>query len=153
MVFTAKPIRRRHGSVGTAEFLARHQSPEKMSGRRAYGAETPLSTSRTLRERLSMFLKIPALAAGSARSWTSSAIFRSGGRDDDLLITYAELLGNGTVFKRLGYITEQLAIDATSVIRICHSNITSGSLNSILRLRERQVQQNWGLLLNARVRP
>jgi predicted transcriptional regulator of viral defense system len=47
-------------------------------------------------------------------------------RDDQLLVEYADRLGNGAVFKRLGYLLEHSGIDAPELIRACMGHRSSG---------------------------
>src|SRR5579885_490531 len=50
----------------------------------------------------------------------------SGHRDDDLLIAYGDRLGNHAVFKRLGYLLEEFAIDASALVTACRSRRSAG---------------------------
>lgn len=46
--------------------------------------------------------------------------------DPSKLVTYAERLGNRTVFKRLGYLLEAMHKDFPDAISVCHNNISEG---------------------------
>jgi len=46
--------------------------------------------------------------------------------DPSKLVTYAKHFGNGTVFKRLGYLLEAMHKDFPDVISACHDNISEG---------------------------
>lgn len=75
-------------------------------------------------------------------------------RDDERLVSYADQLGNRTVFKRLGYLLETLDVDAPGLIEICLSRRSAGltkldpSIDSNGRIAKR-----WGLRVNARIQP
>lgn len=70
-------------------------------------------------------------------------------RDDDLLISYAERLGNRTVFKRLGYLIEQRGIEAPAVVEACLSHRSSGVtvLDPSVKAPGR-ILRRWGLRIN-----
>lgn len=51
---------------------------------------------------------------------------RSERKDLELLVDYARRLGNGAVFKRLGYLFESLAPHETAIMDQCRENITTG---------------------------
>ena len=55
-----------------------------------------------------------------------AAYVASDHRDDALLIDYAERLANRTVFKRLGYLVEKLALDGPGLIDACRTRISRG---------------------------
>ena len=47
----------------------------------------------------------------------------------ELLVEYARQLGNGAVFKRLGFLLEHYLPDATDAISACISAMTKGNSN------------------------
>lgn len=47
-------------------------------------------------------------------------------KDADRLIEYAKHLGNGAVFKRLGFLLETLRLDRPSLVDACRKQLTSG---------------------------
>ena len=54
-------------------------------------------------------------------------------RSDQLLLEYARRLGNGAVFKRLGYLIERMELDAAGVLAACTSTSLLASRSSIPR--------------------
>jgi predicted transcriptional regulator of viral defense system len=52
--------------------------------------------------------------------------FHSEHRDDQLIVEYADRLGNRAVFKRLGYLLEHSGIDAPGLIQACLERRSSG---------------------------
>ena len=46
--------------------------------------------------------------------------------DPSLLVEHGDRLGNGAVFKRLGYLVEALGIDNPPLISACHERVSSG---------------------------
>lgn len=70
-------------------------------------------------------------------------------RDDALLIEYGDRLGNRTVFKRLGYVLEQMDVDADDLIVACRKRRSSGlaRLDPSVKSPGRIVRR-WGLRIN-----
>jgi predicted transcriptional regulator of viral defense system len=73
-------------------------------------------------------------------------------RDDDLFVSYADRLGNRTVFKRFGYLLESLDIDAPDLIETCLSRRSAGlaKLDPSIRGSGR-ITKRWGLRINAQI--
>ena len=55
-----------------------------------------------------------------------SSYLRCADRNDDVLIGYAETLGNGAVFKRLGFLAEEHP-DAAALAEACRVHLTNGN--------------------------
>jgi predicted transcriptional regulator of viral defense system len=55
------------------------------------------------------------------------AYLNSSARDLELLVSYAERLGNGAVYKRLGYLLERFSPAQKSTIEICRSRVSAGN--------------------------
>jgi predicted transcriptional regulator of viral defense system len=70
-------------------------------------------------------------------------------RNDQLLIEYADRLGNRAVFKRLGYLLEHSGIDAPELIQACMERRSSGlaTLDPSIRAAGRIVRR-WRLRVN-----
>ncbi len=73
-------------------------------------------------------------------------------RDDDLLIAYADRLGNRAGFKRLGFILEHLGIDARGLVAACLERRSAGlvALDPSVQLKGRIVRR-WGIRANVRL--
>jgi predicted transcriptional regulator of viral defense system len=73
-------------------------------------------------------------------------------RADDSLLAYAERLGNRTVFKRLGYLLEALAIEAEEVVDSCLRRRSSGitDLDPAVR-RKGRISTRWNLRINVSI--
>jgi predicted transcriptional regulator of viral defense system len=67
-------------------------------------------------------------------------------RDDQLLIVYGDRLGRRAVFKRLGYLVEQLGSDADDLLAACRERRGAGliALDPYVKARGRIVRR-WGL--------
>lgn len=73
-------------------------------------------------------------------------------RDPQLLLTYADKLGNRTIFKRLGYLSEALGLGSAAVIGRCHDRVSKGvSALDPSGPPGGPISTRWGLRLNVRV--
>ncbi len=80
------------------------------------------------------------------------AYLASDHRDDALLLGYADRLGNRTVFKRLGYLTEKLGLGGPALIEACRTRISSGvSLLDPGAGRHGPIVTRWNLRINVAV--
>lgn len=74
--------------------------------------------------------------------------------DPNLLIDYGQRLGNGTVFKRLGYLTEALQLDLPNLVAACASRVPSGiSALDPTGPTDGEVAGRWNLRINATITP
>jgi len=70
---------------------------------------------------------------------------RSENKNLELLIEYSERLGNGAVFKRLGFLLELVALDETAVIDQCRSKLTAGNAKLDPNLNNERLITRWRL--------
>ena len=61
----------------------------------------------------------------------------------DLLIDYAQRLGNGAVFKRLGFLLERFAPEKTEQVAKCRSMLTTGNAKLDLALGSDRLITKW----------
>lgn len=73
-------------------------------------------------------------------------------RDAAKLITYAERLGNRTVFKRLGHLVELLELEQPDLLATCRDRISSGlsKLDPSIAATG-SIVKRWNLRVNARI--
>lgn len=73
-------------------------------------------------------------------------------RDDELLIAYADRLGNRAGFKRLGFVLEHLGVDALELVEACLDRRSAGlvALDPSVRVKGRIVRR-WGIRANVRL--
>ncbi len=70
-------------------------------------------------------------------------------RDDELLLKYGDLVGNGAAFKRLGYLVDRSNVDAAHLIRSCRARLTKGVSDLDPSVDRRGgIHSGWGLRLN-----
>ena len=92
----------------------------------------------------------PALGGG-IRSTADmlNAYLRSENKNIGRLTEYAGRLGNGAVFKRLGFLVERLAPNEQGTIAACLSKLTKGNAKLDPRLRADKLVTRWRLWTSA----
>ncbi|WP_162264465.1 hypothetical protein [Thiobacillus denitrificans] len=70
---------------------------------------------------------------------------RSETKNLDLLIDYADRLGNGAVFKRLGFLLERNAPDQRATIEKCAQRLTQGNARLDPKLAAERLVSRWRL--------
>ena len=81
------------------------------------------------------------------------AYFRSEYRDDRALLDFGDRFGNRTVFKRLGYLVEVLAIDAAGLVAECVARVSRGISALDPGMPDRgHIRTKWNLRINADLR-
>jgi len=66
-------------------------------------------------------------------------------KDSELLINYANRLGNGAVYKRMGFLFERLIPDEKRVISVCKAKLTKGNAKIDPKLRADRLITKWKL--------
>ncbi len=72
---------------------------------------------------------------------------RSENKDMGLLIEYASRLGNGAVFKRLGFLLERFGPNEGQAIEVCRSRLTKGNSKLDPKLAAEKLITRWRLWL------
>ena len=125
VVMTTRPLRTRRRSHNGSPFLLRHTSARKLYGMTTvWRRQTRVQLSDTHRTVVDL-LDDPAIGGGCQH--VADCLTRyldSDCRDDETLVGYAEALGNGAVFKRLGFLAEQRGESALA--DKCRVGLTSG---------------------------
>jgi len=127
VVITAQSIRQRHQQRHGASFTLKHLREDKIFGTKAiWRQHTKVLVSDIHRTIIDM-LDDSALGGGIQHiSECLSSYLARVDRDDDRLIHYAERLGNGAVFKRLGFLAERDARGG-DLPDLCRSRLSTGS--------------------------
>ncbi len=127
VVMTARPIRQRSQRHHGVTFSLTHVGEAKLFGTKAiWRAHTKVLVSDVHRTIIDM-LDTPAIGGGIRQVADCLAVYlRSRDRDDNQLIAYAERLGNGAVFKRLGFLVDGDPANE-SLAAMCGSRLTKGN--------------------------
>lgn len=150
---TSRPVPRRHRTIGDVRLELRHRPDRTLFGtRRVWREGTPVSVSDRERTLIDC-LDDPSLGGGLRH--TVEAIQTYAEAPDvawEQLVEHGDRLGNRTVFKRLGYIVEALALAHQELIDVCLARVSAGTG----RLDPRRpaggtTVARWGLQLNARI--
>ncbi len=146
-VFTTKPVRRSEQTVQGTPFVVRHIAESKLFGTKTlWRGRVKLQVSDPSRTIIDM-LDDPR-AGGGIRHVADclKAYFVRADAAPDLLVDYAERLGNGAVFKRLGFLTEW-ADGPASVIEACAARLTQGAVKLDPALPSPRFIRHWSLKL------
>lgn len=130
VVMTTQKPRDRSPVIKGTNFLLRTLQETAMFGLKpVWRGQVKVSVSDPSRTILDV-LNDPLLGGG-LRSTVDflTNYLKSDKRDLDLVIDYADRLGNGAVFKRMGFLLERLVPDAQDAIKACRTRMTKGNAN------------------------
>lgn len=147
VVVTGQAIRtkqqRRHGF----DFTLKHMKPEKIFGTKPvwrHHSKVPVSD---LHRTIIDMLDEPAIGGGIQHVVDClNTYFRRPDRSDQKLIEYADRLGNGAVFKRLGFLTERQD-DGAALAEHCRRRLTTGNAKLDPALECKRLISKWRLLI------
>ena len=143
LVKTAHPFRekrqRHHGVV----FTLTHISEEKIFGTQVtWRGQTKVLVSDVHRTLVDM-LDDPAIGGGIQHVTDCLREYlKRPDSDNERLIRYAERLGNGAVFKRLGFLVERLNSDSP-LVQECLSRMTKGNAKLDPALESPRLVKRW----------
>lgn len=128
VVLTARSIRRRAQRHHGAAFTLKHIKETKLFGTKAlWRGQTRVSIS-DVHKTIVDILDDPSIGGGIQHvADCLRAYLRGPDRHDEKLIDYADRLGNGAVFKRLGYLAEDDAT-AAELAHACRARLTKGNV-------------------------
>jgi predicted transcriptional regulator of viral defense system len=72
--------------------------------------------------------------------------FKRSDRSDQKLIEYGDQLGNGAVFKRLGFLAERRD-DSAALVELCRARLTAGNAKLDPALDCKRLISRWRLLI------
>jgi predicted transcriptional regulator of viral defense system len=155
LVVSAEPRRSAQVTLQGTEFRVATRKPEALFGMsKVWRGRARVDVSDPTKTVLDV-LDDPSIGGGIRNVADVLGVYLSGElRDDELLVGYADRLGNRTVFKRLGYLLEALAIDAPDLVETCLSRRSSGigKLDPSIR-GDGRITKRWGLRVNAQIQP
>jgi predicted transcriptional regulator of viral defense system len=126
-VFTTKAIRAKKHNAHGITFLLRHIQPEALFGtRNIWRGQIKIQISDVHRTIIDM-LADPSVGGGIRHvADCLNAYFQQKDANPETLIQYAEKLGNGAVFKRMGFLAETLSTQ-DAVVEACRKRLTQGN--------------------------
>lgn len=147
VVLTAQPVRTKELEQQGAVFSLKHISEKAIFGTKTlWRGRTKIQVSDIHRTIIDM-LDDPALGGGIQHvDDCFSAYLERSDRDLDRLISYADRLGNGAVFKRLGFLSERHPA-AEPLIPFCRVRLTKGNAKLDPALRCPRLITRWRLFV------
>ena len=149
-VMTTQRPRNRKPTIQGTEFVVRTIMPEALFGTKpVWRGQVKVNVSDPTRTVLDM-LDDPALGGGLRPTVdVFSNYLKSELKDLDLLLSYAERLDSGAVFKRLGFLLERFAPDQVAAIERCRARLTKGNAKLDPSLPADQLVTKWRLWVTA----
>ena len=145
VVLTAQPVRQKRQLRHGAAFALHHIQEGRIFGTQpVWRGHSRILVSDVHRTIIDM-LDDPSLGAGIQHvADCLDAYLRRSDRDEGTLIEYAEQLGNGAVFKRLGFLIEGRK-DESSLIEACRSRLSAGHAKLDPALESTRLITRWRL--------
>lgn len=146
-VYTAGLVRQTQQAIHGIRFVVHHLPAEHLFGTRAlWRGRVKIQVSNVHRTIIDM-LDDPA-AGGGIRHVEDClrAYFRRGDADPKCLLDYADRIGNGAVFKRLGFLAERIGAP-TEFLDACTGRLTQGIAKLDPALPSPRVVRRWRLFL------
>ena len=146
MVMTVQKPRNRRSDIKGTAFLLRTVSEKAMFGLKpVWRGQVKISVSDPARTILDMLVD-PVFGGGirSVKDMLGNYL-RSENKNLQQLIEYGERLGNGAVFKRLGFLLEKTVPVETKAIEECYKRLTAGNAKLDPKLNNIKLITRWRL--------
>jgi predicted transcriptional regulator of viral defense system len=149
IVVTGQAVRRKRQTRQGFEFILKHLSADKIFGTKSvWRHHTQVPVSDVHRTIIDM-LDDPALGGGIQHvADCLKAYCARDDRSDQKLIEYGERLGNGAIFKRLGFLAERLP-DGATLAELCRDRLTTGNSKLDPALDGKRLVSRWRLFVPA----
>lgn len=144
-VCTARPVRRSQQAIQGIPFAVRHMAEEKIFGTRAVWRGRIKVQVSDLHRTLIDILDDPAMGGGIRNVADCLQVYF--GRPEaniETLIAYADRLGNGAVFKRLGFLAERSGAPK-ELVAACATRLTQGNTKLDTVLPSPRLLRRWRL--------
>lgn len=146
VVITSQTPRDRNPVINGTQFLLCSVNEKKLFGLKpVWRGQVKVSVSDPTRTLLDLLAE-PRLGGG-IRSVQDMLLnyLRAEAKNLDLLVEYADRLGNGAVFKRLGFLLERNAPGESKVIAKCTLRLTKGNAKLDPKLKADRLVTRWRL--------
>jgi predicted transcriptional regulator of viral defense system len=150
VVLTTQRPRERKPNIKGTDFLIRTISEKSLFGLKpVWRGKVKVDVSDPSRTVLDM-LSDPQLGGG-IRSTTDvfTNYLKSEKKDLALLLSYTSRLGNGAVFKRLGYLLERMSPNDQEAIAQCRTRLTTGNVKLDPKLPADRLVTRWRLWVSS----
>ncbi|MDR4485501.1 MAG: type IV toxin-antitoxin system AbiEi family antitoxin domain-containing protein [Nitrospirales bacterium] len=144
LVFTAGPVRKKLQTYHGTEFVVKHTKEDSLFGiKTLWRGSAKVSISDKHRTIIDM-LDTPETGGGITHVFDClKAYLKDQESDTNQLIDYAARLGNGAVFKRLGFLAEQLGVEA--LLQPCREGMTTGNAKLDPSIASSRLLKRWNL--------
>lgn len=146
MVMTIQKPRNRRPDIKGTGFMLRTISEKAMFGLKpVWRGQVKIFVSDPTRTILDLLVD-PVFGGGirSVKDMLANYL-RSENKNLEQLIEYGERLGNGAVFKRLGFLLEKIASNETKAIEECYERLTAGNTKLDPKLNNIKLITRWRL--------
>jgi predicted transcriptional regulator of viral defense system len=145
LIFTTRPARQRHQEIQGIPFVTRHISPDRMFGLKpVWRGTVKVQVSSPARTIVDM-LDDPSTGGGIRHvSECLSTYLKSEKAQPRELIELGDQLGNRALFKRLGFLFEEMGVDQ-SLTRACRERLSAGLAKFDPALPSRHIVTRWRL--------
>lgn len=127
VVMTAQPVRKSREERHGAQFTLHHIQEKNIFGTRTVWRGTSRIPVSDVHRTIIDMLNDPAVGGGAQHVDDCFAVYlKRPDRNDGLLIEYADRLGNGAVFKRLGFLAEKHSA-TSALLDSCRARMTKGN--------------------------
>jgi predicted transcriptional regulator of viral defense system len=145
VVMTTQAVRERQQSRQGVQFTLKHIDQRKLFGTKAAWRQHTRVPVSDVHRTIIDILDDPALGGGIQHvAECLNAYLRRDDRDDDKLTDYALRLGNGAVFKRLGFLAENQP-GTERLVKLCLKYISGGHAGLDPTLDGTRVVSKWRL--------
>ena len=145
VVVTGRPIRQKKQMRHGTRILLKHIDPKKIFGTKSIWRHRTKVLISDVHRTLVDMLDDPALGGGIQHIEDClKAYLKRSDRSDEKLIEYAERLGNGAVFKRLGFLADRQS-EGTQLISICQARLSKGYAKLDPALQSQRINTKWKL--------
>ena len=144
-VVTTKTVRARYQICDGAQFILRHIQERKFFGTKpVWRGRSKILVSDIYRTMVDM-LDEPYMGGGSQHLADCLTIYlKHPDRNDEILVDYAKALGNGAVFKRLGFLAENHP-NTENLTEACLKHLTKGNAKLDPALKCSRLVSKWHL--------
>jgi predicted transcriptional regulator of viral defense system len=146
---TARSIRTKSQKSHGADFTLKHIDAKKLFGVQTVWRDHSKVLVSDLERTIVDMLDDPSIGGGIQQvADCLSEYLRRPDRNDAQLLAYADRLGNGAVFKRLGFLVEQEAT-AAHLVEACRTQLTKGNVKLDPSLECPKLVTRWRLRIPA----
>lgn len=143
-VFTAQPVRHKTQIYHDTEFVLKHVPEDALFGLKTLWRENVKILISDKHRTIIDMLDTPKTGGGITHVFEClQNYFKDPDADPGKLIEYAVKLGNGAVFKRLGFLAEKL--NRTELLEPCQSRMTAGNAKLDPAIASPRLVKKWNL--------